>query len=123
MVHICTILYREAIRPCAGSYSWGVAQRGLLRRPAQYVQDGHWPHAQLRADAPETIHAVQEFVASLDAVMRRDRLSSRALSTRSGVAHSTIGRLLAGEVLCDIGTLAALETALGESLWPGRRAS
>lgn len=100
-----------------------MAQRGLLRRPAQYVRDGQWPHAQLRADAPETIHAVQAFVASLDAAMQREGLSSRALSTRTGIAHSTIGRLLAGEVLCDIGTLAALENALGERLWPGRRAS
>lgn len=42
----------------------------------------------------------------------------RALAAATGIAHTTIGRILAGTVLCDIGTLANLEHALGRSLWP-----
>ncbi|MCV7024394.1 helix-turn-helix transcriptional regulator [Mycolicibacterium novocastrense] len=42
----------------------------------------------------------------------------RALAAATGVAHTTIGRILAGTVLCDIGTLAKLEHALGRPLWP-----
>ncbi|MCV7067488.1 helix-turn-helix transcriptional regulator [Mycolicibacterium farcinogenes] len=41
----------------------------------------------------------------------------RALAVATGVAHTTIGRILAGTVLCDIGTLAKLEHALGRPLW------
>jgi hypothetical protein len=44
-------------------------------------------------------------------------IGHRALAASSGVAHTTIGRILAGTVLCDIGTLARLEHALGRRLW------
>lgn len=100
-----------------------MAQRAGIRRPARYVHEGRWPHARLQADAPASIHIVQEFAAALNDAMDRAQLSSRALGLKAGVAHTTIGRVLAGEVLCDIGTLAALEQALGQSLWPSPRAS
>ncbi|AWG52265.1 hypothetical protein D2E53_11385 [Mycobacteroides abscessus] len=47
----------------------------------------------------------------------------RPLALASGVAHTTIGRILAGTVLCDIGTLAHLEHTLGRPLWPRPRPS
>ncbi|WP_457769618.1 hypothetical protein [Mycobacteroides chelonae] len=42
----------------------------------------------------------------------------RPLALASGVSHTTIGRILAGAVLCDIGTLAHLEHTLSRPLWP-----
>ncbi|ORA21841.1 hypothetical protein BST18_25035 [Mycobacteroides abscessus subsp. bolletii] len=45
-------------------------------------------------------------------------IGQRPLALASGVAHTTIGRILAGTVLCDIGTLAHLEHTLGRPLWP-----
>ncbi|GAA2420837.1 hypothetical protein GCM10009856_33450 [Mycolicibacterium llatzerense] len=50
--------------------------------------------------------------------MAETRVGQRALATVTGVAHTTVGRILAGTVLCDIGTLASLEHALGRTLWP-----
>ncbi|WP_405973287.1 helix-turn-helix domain-containing protein [Streptomyces sp. NBC_00988] len=37
----------------------------------------------------------------------------------SHVAHSTVARVLNGEVLPDIGTLTRIEDALDVQLWPG----
>ncbi|MBU8822788.1 helix-turn-helix transcriptional regulator [Mycolicibacterium goodii] len=50
--------------------------------------------------------------------MEESRTGQRALAAATGIAHTTIGRILAGTVLCDIGTLAKLEHALGRPLWP-----
>lgn len=50
--------------------------------------------------------------------MAEAAIGQRALAVTSGVAHTTIGRILAGTVLCDIGSLARLEYALGRRLWP-----
>ena len=49
--------------------------------------------------------------------MEETGTGQRALAEATGVAHTTIGRILAGVVLCDIGTLARLEHALGRPLW------
>lgn len=50
--------------------------------------------------------------------MTETGIGQRPLAQASGVAHTTIGRILAGTVLCDIGTLAHLEHTLGRPLWP-----
>jgi hypothetical protein len=52
--------------------------------------------------------------------MTETATGQRALAASSGVAHTTIGRILSGTVLCDIGSLARLEHALGRRLWPER---
>jgi transcriptional regulator with XRE-family HTH domain len=46
-------------------------------------------------------------------------LSLRGLAEMAHVAHSTVARVLNGEVLPDIGTLTRLEDALDLQLWPG----
>lgn len=51
--------------------------------------------------------------------MRNRTLSVRRPGELSGVSHTTVSRLLRSLVLCDIGTLATLETALHTDLWPG----
>jgi hypothetical protein len=52
--------------------------------------------------------------------MTESATGQRALAAASGVAHTTIGRILAGTVLCDIGSLARLEHALDRRLWSER---
>lgn len=88
--------------------------------PINYVLRGIWPNADMRPDAPPSARAAQYFARELGAAMAETATGQRALATASGVAHTTIGRILAGTVLCDIGSLARLEHALGQRLWPER---
>ncbi|GAY17243.1 MULTISPECIES: hypothetical protein [Mycobacteriaceae] len=86
--------------------------------PVAYVASGVWPNADIKADAPPSASAAQHLARALGAAMAETATGQRALAVTSGVAHTTIGRILAGTVLCDIGSLARLEHALGQRLWP-----
>lgn len=86
--------------------------------PVAYVASGVWPDADMKPDAPPSASAAQQLARALGAAMAETATGQRALAVASGVAHTTIGRILAGTVLCDIGTLARLEHALGRRLWP-----
>lgn len=88
-------------------------------KPYDYVVDGTWPGVRLAADAPPSAYGCLLLARDLKAVMEASGLSLRNLAELAGVAHSTIARVLCGEVLCDIGTLARLEAALNRRLWPG----
>lgn len=79
---------------------------------------GTWPDGQLAADAPPAAAVAQHVARALRAAMAETGIGQRPLALASGVAHTTIGRILAGTVLCDIGTLAHLEHTLGRPLWP-----
>jgi hypothetical protein len=89
------------------------------RPPVAYVAGGVWPDAEMAPGAPPSAPAAQGFARALAAAMAEAGIGHRRLAASSGVAHTTIGRILAGTVLCDIGTLARLEHALGRPLWPG----
>ncbi|MEY8014701.1 MULTISPECIES: helix-turn-helix domain-containing protein [Mycobacteriaceae] len=86
--------------------------------PVAYVARGLWPNAAMTPDAPPSASAAQHLARALGAAMAETATGQRALAVVSGVAHTTIGRILAGTVLCDIGSLARLEHALGRRLWP-----
>ncbi len=86
--------------------------------PAAYVASGQWPHAHLRTDAPVSAHYGQQIARRLAEAMSQAGLSARKLATLSGLDNRTIGRVLLGDVLPDVGTLARLETALKLDLWP-----
>ena len=90
------------------------------RPPIAYVVRGVWPDADLDPDAPPSAAAAQRLARALRAAMTETATGQRALAAASGVAHTTIGRILAGTVLCDIGSLARLEHALDRRLWPER---
>lgn len=85
--------------------------------PVAYLEAGVWPDGQLIADAPPSASAAQHLARELHVAMVETDTGQRALAAATGVAHTTIGRILAGTVLCDIGTLAKLEHALGRPLW------
>lgn len=72
----------------------------------------------MKPDAPPSAFAAQHLARALGAAMAEAATGQRALAVASGVAHTTIGRILAGTVLCDVGSLARLEHALGRRLWP-----
>jgi hypothetical protein len=88
------------------------------RPPIAYVTGGVWPDADLDPAAPASAPAAQQLARALRAAMTETATGQRALAAASGVAHTTIGRILAGTVLCGIGSLARLEHALGRRLWP-----
>ncbi|OBJ81399.1 hypothetical protein A9W97_02445 [Mycobacterium gordonae] len=88
------------------------------KSPVAYVASGVWPNADIKPDAPPSAAAAQHLARALGAAMADTGTGQRALAVASGVAHTTIGRILAGTVLCDIGSLARLERALGRRLWP-----
>lgn len=87
--------------------------------PAAYVAEGVWPEVRLRVDAPVSAYYGRALAARLAYVIASSETSLRALGEKAGVSHTTISRLLAGRVLVDIGTVARLEAALGEEIWPG----
>ncbi|MDG9674850.1 helix-turn-helix transcriptional regulator [Micromonospora sp. DH14] len=88
--------------------------------PNTYVQNGHWPEATLRPDAPGSAHYAQEFARRLAAEMRGRPISNRELARLAGLSHPTIGSALNGDRYVDLRTLANLEVALGVELYPVR---
>ncbi|MGQ4363561.1 helix-turn-helix domain-containing protein [Streptomyces sp. SAS_272] len=87
--------------------------------PLFYVADGTWPEVILAADAPLSAHCGLLLARDLNRTMRSRGLSLRSLAETARVAHSTVARVLNGDVLPDIGTLTRLEDALDFQLWPG----
>lgn len=124
LVRVCTIGAggSDTLGDCdsAAGYRGPVSRSNGDRTPIAYVVRGVWPDADLDPDAPPSAPAAQQLARALRDAMAETATGQRALSAASGVAHTTIGRILAGTVLCDIGSLARLEHALGRRLWPDR---
>jgi len=84
-------------------------------RAAPNTWSTHWP------DVPCTDPTAE--VARLLALRLRAALGGRSLraaKAATGVDHTTIGKILNGQVWADIATLARLEAGLSTDLWPGR---
>ncbi|WP_327378752.1 helix-turn-helix transcriptional regulator (plasmid) [Streptomyces sp. NBC_01216] len=60
----------------------------------------------------------QAMASNLAEAMKIRGFGLRRLGEEAGVAHTTIGRVLRGEVLPDVGTLARLECVLDTQIWP-----
>ncbi|GAT12953.1 uncharacterized protein RMCN_6086 [Mycolicibacterium novocastrense] len=122
VVRICTKLVEVTLGTDADMAQW--RYRRLMSRghgdqpPVAYLEAGVWPDGHLIADAPPSASAALHLARELHLAMVETGTGQRALAAATGVAHTTIGRILAGTVLCDIGTLAKLEHALGRPLWP-----
>ncbi|MEN8649753.1 helix-turn-helix transcriptional regulator [Streptomyces sp. 21So2-11] len=88
------------------------------RRPIGYRLKGTWPRAVL--DDHHGAQVAQEVAARLRKAIDARGWSIAEVSRRSDVARLTIMKVLAGEVWCDLLTIANLEKALDVDLWPGR---
>jgi len=83
------------------------------------VDGGAWPDADVHADAPPHVRYALVFARAVEAERAgRGGLSVRALARALGVPHNTLGRALAGDVVPDLVTVAAVEAALGRRLLP-----
>jgi hypothetical protein len=84
------------------------------------VVSGVWPNAEIALDVPPSACAAQHLARELGKTMADSGTAQWALAAASVIAHTTIGRILAGPVLRDIGSLARLKHTLGRQLWPER---
>ncbi len=96
----------------------GVPARSY-REPVEFTaRGGRWPDGPWRSDTPAYAKVTAALVARL-----RDELGARPirdLARDAGIGHATLSRLLAGKVVPDLATIAALEDALDVDLWPTR---
>lgn len=100
-------------------YRGPVPRSERSRTPNAYVADGQaWLTGELTDDAPVGVHAVHVIATRLDKHMASTGLTARAVERETGVGRRVIDRLLAGEVIPDVGTIARLEKSLGVRLWP-----
>ncbi len=72
--------------------------------PLHYVADGDRPEATLTHDAPLGAHRGLLLARDLNRTMRSRKLPLHGLADLARVAHSTVARVLNGDVLPDIGT-------------------
>lgn len=99
-------------------------QEGLIVRrdnvPVDYLESGLWPTDETRlvAHAPLSAHYGLAVARHLDAILAERAMTATRLERLSGVHRTTVGKILAGRVLPDLGTMARLEAALQVSLYP-----
>lgn len=91
-----------------------------LRPPNSWVVSGQWPEAQLAG--PPAATYTQALARALRDVMALKGLGIRETARICDLHHKTVGQILAGAVVPDVGTVAALEVGLDSDLWPRRGA-
>lgn len=104
---------------CSAWHDRAMPRSNNDKPPLFYVADGTWPEVTLAVDAPLSAHCGLLLARDLRRTMRSCGLSLRGLAEVACVAHSTVARVVNGDVLPDIGTLTRLEDALDHQLWPG----
>jgi len=93
-----------------------VRRADVRPRPADYAAEGSWPHCSLEAEAPVWARYALHISSALEASLRDVNVSE--LQRTTGVARSTVRRIIDGETWPDFVTLARLEDALNVRLWP-----
>jgi DNA-binding phage protein len=93
-----------------------VRRADVRPRPADYAAEGVWPHCTLEDDAPVWARYALHVSGALQERLRDVNVSE--LQRTTGIARSTIRRIIQGETWPDVVTLAHLEEALHIRLWP-----
>lgn len=90
--------------------------------PASFVIDsGAWPLGPFSPDAPIYALVTAGLVARINAVRAQRAMSLRAIAGPAGIDPTSLSRLLSGQVVPDLATIANLEESLDTDLWPGRQ--
>ncbi len=87
-----------------------------LGAPKTYVRFGVWPTGSVEGPVP--VGYVQRFCKRLAAAI--GERSVREVARTADLSHTTLLAVLSGTRWPDAITVAKLEDALGEDLWPGR---
>lgn len=97
---------------------YAVLMGGMTKRERPFeLTPGPWPET----PSPDAVgELARKFSLNLAAAIG-DR-SLRSISHVTGVAHNTLGSILAGRIWPDFATIAKLELGLDVPLWPGRLA-
>ena len=86
--------------------------------PITYAVNGEFPNVVLSQDAPPSAHFAVAFAKSLHTVLGERDISLRSVATAARLSHPTVSRILNGEVVPDLRSIASLEVALQVSLYP-----
>ncbi len=90
------------------------------RPPREWMApQADWPSGRLTDDAPPYAVVTAAIVSRYQEVVG-DR-SLRSVARQAGIDATSLGRMLAGETVPDVHTLAVLEDAVATDLWPPRR--
>lgn len=92
----------------------GVTGRHARPSPSEHVLGGEWPDGSFDAYDAEVAAG---FVRNLQVAIGSRSL--REVARQAGIHHTTVMRILAGDVWPDLSSIARLELALGCPLWPG----
>ena len=77
---------------------------------------GEWPDGPFAADAPPYALVTAAVVARYRSLVGARSL--RSVARDAGIDPTSLGRMLAGETVPDVHTVAVLEEALDAPLWP-----
>jgi hypothetical protein len=85
--------------------------------PRSWVRaDGQWPTGPFAADAPPYALVTAAVVARYQTLVGTRSL--RSVARTAGIDPTSLGRMLSGETVPDVHTVAVLEDALEAELWP-----
>lgn len=100
----------------AGGDTGRVAARKYAPPHSWVAAGGEWPVGPLRADAPPYAVVTAAIVSAYRAAVGERSL--RSVASAAGIDPTSLGRMLHGETVPDVHTVAVLEAALGVPLWP-----
>jgi hypothetical protein len=81
---------------------------------------GEWPAGPFQKDTPLYADRTAALVSRLANAITSDGRSQRQVSLAAGIDPGTLSRILTGQAVPDLGTIATLEDTLDSDLWPGR---
>ncbi len=91
------------------------------REPATCVTTrGSWPGGPFAKNTPAYALVTAEFVRAVNTASDSLGWSNRKLAREAGIDPGALSRLLSGQSVPDLGTVVALEDALGARLYPTR---
>lgn len=86
--------------------------------PVAFVSaKGVWPHGPFTKNAPTYVQPLATLAQRLENFINEEGWSQRQVARTVDINVATVNHILAGRVIPDTATLAALETGLNIDLW------
>jgi hypothetical protein len=99
-----------------GGQTQGMAARKYAPPRSWVAEGGEWPAGPLLPDAPPYAVVTASIVSAYRSAAGSRSL--RSVAGSAGIDPTSLGRMLNGETVPDVHTVAVLEVALGVPLWP-----